>query len=614
MAYENDYLSSLRSAEDKAWERELFAPVTGRDPAPTRADEHRSQYEKQLRKETADLLWMPADPFSHSAKREEEPSQEPTNGDGKTQDETKGAGKAARQNYWHDFSRASSRRAPSSGSAGHTATSGYSGSASSSARSSGASPGRYGGSISYGYSDETGRFADIKDLLHPNFQKAGKRSILAMFLLTAITACVITVASFFIIRTDFFRNNPDFPDLPGYFFGGDDDDYENAYPDGHILTEYGYDYSDIYTPKYIASYENSGDAASPEHKYQELCVVDMESYAGTPDAPGSPDLLISDSDPTHFCLVSNSRQWFSDLSRGFTIMYADSESHSPMSQESMDPPGTSDSAEFFEEIIKYLSDKSEDFLSNHKNARFSKPRTASIGEHNVTYLEVTYKQSLRTHYVDVFSIEKKPLGAAFIVECRYSPGEYEDGKEALSRVYETLTFLQDDFEHIDASRMLFSKSRIYGKENRHAALIDVSDLADLHQSRVYSADHVSFVFGKDTNRPSIELSLSYGEENTISSMDDFETFAEETLEHHSIFYSGECTEAGRGTFLWGDHDAYYISTAFRREEPYNRQLCTEYLISMPDGKIYIELWFRGYIPEDFDPVKFATDHFTPEEM
>ena len=171
----------------------------------------------------------------------------------------------------------------------------------------------------------------------------------------------------------------------------------------------------------------------------------------------------------------------------------------------MQPPGTADPAEFFEEIIKYFSDKSSGSFSDHENARFSNPRKASIGEHNVTYLEVTYKQSLRNHYVDVFSIEKKPLGAAFIVECRYSPGEYEDGKEALSRVYKTLTFLQDDFEHIDASRMLFSKSRIYGKENRHAALIDVSDLEDLIQSRVYRASRVSFSFGRDADQPSIEL-------------------------------------------------------------------------------------------------------------
>ena len=41
MACENDYLSPLKSDEDKAWERKLFAPVTGRDPAPAGADEHR---------------------------------------------------------------------------------------------------------------------------------------------------------------------------------------------------------------------------------------------------------------------------------------------------------------------------------------------------------------------------------------------------------------------------------------------------------------------------------------------------------------------------------------------------------------------------------------------
>lgn len=110
----------------------------------------------------------------------------------------------------------------------------------------------------------------------PSFRRKGS-PVLVLSLVIVITI-LITASTFFFIRKA--APGPDnIPVDPPVFVGRDDNGNGNM--GSSVLTDYGYDYSDFYTPKYAASYEFAGK----DTRYKEVCVIDPKVLFGTAEQP-----------------------------------------------------------------------------------------------------------------------------------------------------------------------------------------------------------------------------------------------------------------------------------------------------------------------------------------
>ena len=439
-------MSFFRDDESKVWERRLMAPDLGLDESAL-----------QLSKETRSFLWK-----GHASNRT-----------------------SRRSEAWDILS----GQGPTSyaGSTGSGTRSGASsGSRSRFKRKDGTTRSR--SAVSAGVKKATSTYESVRRSMQAKPAVRSKGSpVLILSLVIFITLC-ITAGTFFFIRKA--APGPDnIPIDPPVFVGGDDSGKGNSGSD--ILADYGYDYSDFYTPKYIASCEQPGDSA----RYNELCVIAPEALFGTAEQPADErkKLFYSSVYPTWITLGYMNTDSYQDL--GYTIMYADPGSANPYGMpDILLPPQLADQGKFFEAVIRGFTDPDSDSKDNYSGCRIGKIQMDSIGKHRVTYLTVTFNDSVGREILDVYSFEQKPLGSAFITVCRCENSEVADGKEALSDLYGMLTFHTEDFEAIDASRRLFTKSRVYNDNNSYSAAIDVSDLGDALVGRTILVDPVPELF------------------------------------------------------------------------------------------------------------------------
>ena len=416
-----------------------------------------------------------------------------------------------------------------------------------------------------------------------------------------------------------------FNDLPGDLFDdgtsdgkdkGDetdtdgDDDITNPYPDGQILTQFGYDYSDFYTPKYIASYDSKWIDTS-DHKYQELCVIDSEPLIGTGHNPVDPgkNWWANSESTSHTLGYYDDNDFFS---YGFTVRYADSMEKDPFCfPDLLVPPATADQNAFRQKIIEEYTDDTDNYDPGFKVLRLSKVEEITIDDHNITYTVVTGEDKKGNGVADVLSFEKKPLGSAFITEYRYRDGEFADAGEALRTLYGMLDFRRDSFEYIDASNTLFPVARVYNSDNSCAAKIDLSRLGNVRSSEMTQKNRVDFELGEygEFNRPTGTIRFEYQAYGDVDYYGSPEEWAAEMLGKLQRYgeYPEEVTEENLKKLRVFRCDVYSLTLEGVEERDGEEENVVNHLcrIETPEGgEIMLDLEFVHDIPEDFDMEQF----------
>ena len=450
-------------------------------------------------------------------------------------------------------------------------------------------------------------------------RKSNSVPVFALMITVILTLLTIMATFFFINRVS---GDPDTGGSAGQdiFIGIDDgkDDGGGEDSGGNaVLTEFGYDYSDFYSSKYIASYEDPGDGG----KYQELCAINPEAFFGTPSRPASSSkkLYYSDVQPTWITLGYVNTDSY--LNCGYTIMYADPEDSSSYGlPDNMYPPGLADPGKFFEAVVRCFTEPESYYQDNYNNYRIGKIQNATIGEHNILYMELTYKDSVGREVLDVYSFEQKPKGIAFIAECRSEKGDVKNGEEALSNLYEMLTFQTDSFGLIDASRFQFTQARVYNSGNSHSATIDVSDLGDLKYSRIYFKDLVNFHIGEygSLGDPELQITMDYIAYSSVDDLGGYEKWIDYTLETENERgdYVEPARETDRGQFTYEGNTVYYLSMAGSEKLSSSTEDVALYMyrIETQDSEVTLDLRFEHNVPESWDPEGFLKDHVIIENV
>ena len=220
----------------------------------------------------------------------------------------------------------------------------------------------------------------------------------------------------------------------------------------------------------------------------------------------------------------------------------------------------------------------------------------------------------------MYSFEQKPLGSAFITVCRCENSEVADGKEALSDLYGMLSFHTEDFEAIDSSSHLFTKSRVYNDNNSYSAAIDVSDLGDLKYSRNFYRNLAAFGIGEyvSSGDPMLQVDLNYLAYSSVEDLGGYEKWIDHALETENDRgnYITPPEETGRAWFTFEDNTVYFLSMA--GSEKLNRSVedvaLFMYRIETPESEIVLDLRFEHEIPESWDPENFLREHISLEAM
>ena len=624
-------LPFFKDDESKAWERRLMAPDLGLDPDAL-----------QISKETRSFLWnagmvpfvsvsqftnaQPENP-SDAADREDSGFDETSSSSTFTGSFTRTSSgsnrsesRSSRPSASHASNRTSRRSAAWDILSGSGPTS-YADTANSGSRSGRVDrrtrfvqkAGAKHAGASSGPKKATSTYETVRKTMQARPAIRGKKSpILILSLVIAITI-LITTGTFFFVRKAV--SDPGIPVDPPVFVGGDEDGKTNT--GGNVLADYGNDYSDFYTPKYIASYDLPGDDA----RYNELCVIDPKALFGTADQPADERnrLFFSTVYPTWITLGYMNTDSYQDL--GYTIMYAEPGDANPYGMpDILLPPQLADQGKFFEAVIRGFTDPDSDSKDNYNGCRIGKIQTASIGNHRVTYLTVTFKDNTGREILDVYSFEQKPLGSAFITVCRCENSEVADGKEALSDLYGMLSFHTEDFEAIDASSHLFTKSRVYNDNNSYSAAIDVSGLGDLKYSRNFYRNLAAFGIGEyvSSGDPMLQVDLNYLAYSSVEDLGGYEKWIDHALETENDRgnYITPPEETGRAWFTFEDNTVYFLSMA--GSEKLNRSVedvaLFMYRIETPESEIVLDLRFEHEIPESWDPESFLREHISLEAM
>ena len=624
-------LPFFKDDESKAWERRLMAPDLGLDPDAL-----------QISKETRSFLWnagmvpfvsvsqftnaQPENP-SDAADREDSGFDETSSSSTFTGSFTRTSSgsnrsesRSSRPSASHASNRTSRRSAAWDILSGSGPTS-YADTANSGSRSGRVDrrtrfvqkAGAKHAGASSGPKKATSTYETVRKTMQARPAIRGKKSpILILSLVIAITI-LITTGTFFFVRKAV--SDPGIPVDPPVFVGGDEDGKTNT--GGNVLADYGNDYSDFYTPKYIASYDLPGDDA----RYNELCVIDPKALFGTADQPADERnrLFFSTVYPTWITLGYMNTDSYQDL--GYTIMYAEPGDANPYGMpDILLPPQLADQGKFFEAVIRGFTDPDSDSKDNYNGCRIGKIQTASIGNHRVTYLTVTFKDNTGREILDVYSFEQKPLGSAFITVCRCENSEVADGKEALSDLYGMLSFHTEDFEAIDASSHLFTKSRVYNDNNSYSAAIDVSGLGDLKYSRNFYRNLAAFGIGEyvSSGDPMLQVDLNYLAYSSVEDLGGYEKWIDHALETENDRgnYITPPEETGRAWFTFEDNTVYFLSMA--GSEKLNRSVedvaLLMYRIETPESEIVLDLRFEHEIPESWDPENFLREHISLEAI
>ena len=460
----------------------------------------------------------------------------------------------------------------------------------------------------------------------------------SLFLLSAaifIAAGIIFAGRFFI----------GFGTVPGMHSASQTETGEGS--DYRDLSVFGSRYKDIYTKKYIASYEGEWGV-----HYPEICVIDPTWIIGSAENPIVPEenqSLASISSVTVYGCYNRFEDdeefslWY--RCSGFTVSYArPDEEPWHLFIKYVYPPAISDRDRFFKAVKNDYKYPAQYGGPDDTEFRTGDILETEINGNPVYYIVIDFDDPSGLAYRDVISFEEKPMGYAFLTGYRFRPEEYSDPEQALLKVYEHLEFYTDDFESIEAGGQFFDQTRLYNLQNGHSAVLDFSDM-EITESYLEGPDQVTFYSG-DYSLDHICVKAEYNDTLIYSHSDgpfenyQFDFWEFQYLDDFDYFdYSDKEYEIENTDYKQFSFDGrtvrYYVYDVTETEttqEPKSYVFDTtetEQDEALPvkffwfvieeghGGEIVLAMEYKGtfadeFNPESFDPESFLEKHLTLE--
>ena len=412
---------------------------------------------------------------------------------------------------------------------------------------------------------------------------------------------------------------------------GEDSDYRD-------LSMLGSRYKDIYTKKYIASYEGEWGV-----HYPEICVIDPTWIIGSAENPIVPEenqSLAAISSVTGYGCYNRFEDdedfsfWYT--CSGFTVSYArPDEEPWHLFINYVYPPAISDRDRFFKAVKNDYKYPAQYGGPDDTEFRTGDILETEINGNPVYYIVTDFDDPSGPAYRDVISFEEKPLGYAFITGYRFRADEYSDPEQALLKVYEHLEFYTDDFESIEAGGELFCQTRLYNLQNGHSAELDFSDM-EITESYLDGPDQATFYSG-DYSLDHICVATEYKDTIIYSHSDgplenyDYHFLEFPYLGDFNKEYNLENTDHKLFSFD-GRTVHYYVYDVTKTETTQESQ---SYVFDMTEteqdeplpvkffwfviedgqgGEIVLALEYKGTFADEFDPDNFDPESFLEEHL
>ena len=412
---------------------------------------------------------------------------------------------------------------------------------------------------------------------------------------------------------------------------GEDSDYRD-------LSMLGSRYKDIYTKKYIASYEGEWGV-----HYPEICVIDPTWIIGSAENPIVPEenqSLASISSVTGYGCYNRFEDdedfslWY--RCSGFTVSYArPDEEPWHLFIKYVYPPAISDRDRFFKAVKNDYKYPAQYGGPDDTEFRTGDILETEINGNPVYYIVTDFDDPSGPAYRDVISFEEKPLGYAFITGYRFRADEYSDPEQALLKVYEHLEFYTDDFESIEAGGELFCQTRLYNLQNGHSAELDFSDM-EITESYLDGPDQATFYSG-DYSLDHICVATEYKDTIIYSHSDgplenydyhflefpylgDFnKEYNLENTDHKLFSFDGRTVhyyvyDVTKTETTQESQSYVFDTTETEQDEPLPVKFFWFVIEDGQGGEIVLALEYKGTFADEFDPDNFDPESFLEEHL
>ena len=412
---------------------------------------------------------------------------------------------------------------------------------------------------------------------------------------------------------------------------GEDSDYRD-------LSMLGSRYKDIYTKKYIASYEGEWGV-----HYPEICVIDPTWIIGSAENPIVPEenqSLAAISSVTGYGCYNRFEDdedfsfWYT--CSGFTVSYArPDEEPWHLFIDYVYPPAISDRDRFFKAVKNDYKYPAQYGGPDDTEFRTGDILETEINGNPVYYIVTDFDDPSGPAYRDVISFEEKPLGYAFITGYRFRADEYSDPEQALLKVYEHLEFYTDDFESIEAGGELFCQTRLYNLQNGHSAELDFSDM-EITESYLDGPDQATFYSG-DYSLDHICVATEYKDTIIYSHSDgplenydyhflefpylgDFnKEYNLENTDHKLFSFDGRTVhyyvyDVTKTETTQESQSYVFDTTETEQDEPLPVKFFWFVIEDGQGGEIVLALEYKGTFADEFDPDNFDPESFLEEHL
>ena len=412
---------------------------------------------------------------------------------------------------------------------------------------------------------------------------------------------------------------------------GEDSDYRD-------LSMLGSRYKDIYSKKYIASYEGEWGV-----HYPEICVIDPTWIIGSAENPIVPEenqSLAAISSVTGYGCYNRFEDdedfslWYT--CSGFTVSYArPDEEPWHLFINYVYPPAISDRDRFFKAVKNDYKYPAQYGGPDDTEFRTGDILETEINGNPVYYIVTDFDDPSGPAYRDVISFEEKPLGYAFITGYRFRADEYSDPEQALLKVYEHLEFYTDDFESIEAGGELFCQTRLYNLQNGHSAELDFSDM-EITESYLDGPDQATFYSG-DYSLDHICVATEYKDTIIYSHSDgplenydyhflefpylgDFnKEYNLENTDHKLFSFDGRTVhyyvyDVTKTETTQESQSYVFDTTETEQDEPLPVKFFWFVIEDGQGGEIVLALEYKGTFADEFDPDNFDPESFLEEHL
>ena len=404
------------------------------------------------------------------------------------------------------------------------------------------------------------------------------------------------------------------------------------------LSVFGSRYKDIYTKKYIASYEGEWGV-----HYPEICVIDPTWIIGSAENPIVPEenqSLAAISSVTGYGCYNRFEDdedfsfWYT--CSGFTVSYArPDEEPWHLFIDYVYPPAISDRNRFFKAVKNDYKYPAQYGGPDDTEFRTGDILETEINGNPVYYIVTDFDDPSGPAYRDVISFEEKPLGYAFITGYRFRADEYSDPEQALLKVYEHLEFYTDDFESIEAGGELFCQTRLYNLQNGHSAELDFSDM-EITESYLDGPDQATFYSG-DYSLDHICVATEYKDTIIYSHSDgplenydyhflefpylgDFnKEYNLENTDHKLFSFDGRTVhyyvyDVTKTETTQESQSYVFDTTETEQDEPLPVKFFWFVIEDGQGGEIVLALEYKGTFADEFDPDNFDPESFLEEHL